>query len=189
MVEPSDIQGEIIKTTQVAHVTFFLVFCALTDTYSIYSESPGHPPTALESDLFREEAIYLFDKEIDRLEEVLERKRKGKPTPRQLHFIFRNGISIPTTLTWGEANNLVKATLARKVEEKQAKRAYFDGFLVGDRISYLFRFTGKTLPGKITKLWEVRGRKYAAIKFDDGSTLPGIKLSDQNIQQAEVSEN
>ena len=122
---------------------------------------------------------------VQHLENVLEKKRKGMPTAKQLHFLFREKISIPLTLTWGEASDHIDERINQIAYEKQAKQQAlldkFNGFAVKERVSHLFRLNNIVKTGTITKLFERGGEKYARVKLDDGGILPVTELS--NLQR------
>src|SRR6266704_628577 len=143
--------GEIMHTEQVAHVTFYITEGVgfydgddLIHEYDIYSESEKlgiHPIDGFEYQQHNsgsyDDALAILRMEIQKLEEILEHKRDGIPTQRQLFFLFRNKIPIPLTLTWGEASDLIDEKLAQIAKDRQVKRLErFNGFTEGDRVSY-----------------------------------------------------
>src|SRR5260221_886995 len=161
-------EGKIVHASQVAHVTFYITKLqkvtvnddaelvdkeqwklfswtekdglreCVGEAHYDYSESaPTQNEYYNEYDSY-EEAAQGLAKEITRLEQILEKKRAGMPTQKQLHFLFRNKMPIPPDLTWGQASDLIDEKLDQIVkdnaEEKQAKRLErFHGFVEGDR--------------------------------------------------------
>src|SRR2546421_10157455 len=91
-----DIRDRIVSTEKVAHVTFYLVKDELDeDRYVIYSVSKNQELNVLrdEHTLYLGEpipyndALVVLRSAIHHLEEVLERKRKGPPTQKQVYFL------------------------------------------------------------------------------------------------------
>lgn len=160
--------ARVIRTVQVAHVIFTVEegMYAEPDTYDLYSESPKEGKQLLGVYLSNERVSQVLDNEIRKLEDILEQKRKGWPTPKQLHFLFREKIPIPLDLTWGQASDLIDERLAQIEYEKAANRLKrFDGLTEGEKVSYLGQ------PGTITKLTQAGGRKYAHLQLDSGTTI------------------
>lgn len=59
---------------------------------------------------------------MKKLEERLERRRKGPPTAQQLMFLFREKIPIPLTLTWGDASDIIDERLKQIAIDKEARQ-------------------------------------------------------------------
>jgi hypothetical protein len=118
-----DLLGRVVHSVQVAHVTFSVTaYEGLDDCYDLYSGSEHGGFQQLGWGLPYTEALLQLQEEIEKLETVLERKRKGLPTANQLHFLFRNQIPIPLDLTWGQASDLIEQRMAQIEVEKEAKR-------------------------------------------------------------------
>ncbi len=166
-------------------MTFYVV--KWEDKHFVYSESEkrglslvGDSFDYQQYDHSHDDALALLRAEIQRLEDILERKRKGMPTPNQLAFFFRNKISIPLTLTWGEASDTIDDWLAKEKKRKlQAQAERFNGFTVGMRVFQLSPVypNGKReiYTGEITKLTtNNKGDNYAYVKWDQDLVYGGI---------------
>ncbi|SRR6266702_4485724 len=173
----SQIKDNVVHTEKVHHVTFYLVTDkVLKDWFAIYSESEKRGLELL-YDLRPgyDDMLRNLQKEIQELEEILESKRKGIPTAKQLHFLFRERIPIPLELTWGEASNLIDERLNQKEYEKQkyfeAKAEKYNGFLEGVRAFMPYgRFVSI---GEVTKLTSNNaGTRYAYVKWDSNQNEP-----------------
>lgn len=126
---PKELEREtkdgIVYKAQVAHVTFYIKKhrWAPRGWYEVYSESEKDGRHDINILVFSYEcALSSLEDEIRTLEEILERKRSDIPTPKQLHFLFRNKIPIPLTLTWGGASDIVDQRLAQIQIEKQTRQ-------------------------------------------------------------------
>jgi hypothetical protein len=184
-----DIQDCIVHTEKVAHVAFYIVRdkeYEPLDLYLVYSESDDRPlslvsdPTDYEMVDQRlhyggvpyEEALTILREAIEALERRLEAKRKGIPTARQLHFLFREKIPIPLELTWGEASDLIEERLHQKEKEKQAhlqaKTEKFNGLIVGMEVVLCKdTYPGRGSIGEITKLTSNNdGDRYAWVRWE-----------------------
>lgn len=111
-------------SVQVAHVTFFIVESPdLEEYFDLYSESRQGKKQKLNTfSCSYDDISALLEEEMDKLSAILDRKRDGLPTPKQLMFLFREKIPIPLDLTWGEASNLIDDRLMQIKKEKQEKR-------------------------------------------------------------------
>lgn len=96
----------------------------------------------------------------------MERGRKAN----QRHFI------------WSQASNLIKERLQQIEDEKQAFLDQFDGFAVEQSVSYR---NNLEKAGKITKLYEVQGKKYADVRRYTRDMLREVELS--MLQKLELS--
>lgn len=177
-----DIQDRIVSTEKVAHVTFYIVK-EREDCYDVYSESEKRGLYRVNGTYeyqqydsgSHEDALAILREEIQRLEETLEHKRKGIPTAKQLHFLFREKIPIPLTLTWGEASDLIDERLNQKELEKQmyfeAKAEKYGGFIVGMGVVLCKDiYPGKGRIGIISKLTQNNdGDKYAWVEWGAAS--------------------
>lgn len=105
----------------------------------------------------------------------------NKPTASQLRFLFREKIPIPLMLTWDEASDLIDERLNQKASKL--------GFIVGDKVSYLFRATGKRETGQIVRFSDRSdGYMFADICLDDGRILYGVYLSNGTLQKITADE-
>jgi hypothetical protein len=185
-----DIRERIVSTEKVAHVTFYIVkiearserkvHCSheyREDCYHVYSESEKTGLRLISQSFeyqqndtgFYDDALVILRGEIQRLEEVLERKRAGFPTQKQVHFLFREKIPIPVDLTWGQASDLIDERLSQKEYEKevkqQARLAMFNGFEVGMEVFQPLK--NYMAYGKITKLTSNNaGIRYAYVRWE-----------------------
>src|SRR5258707_717160 len=109
MEKPVD-GGKVVHVSQVAHVTFYITEHPwLQGQYNLFdwSEKRGMGQSVLYDFNSYEEVSDALTKEQVKLEEILERKRKGMPTQKQVYFLFSNGMPIPPDLTWGQASDLI----------------------------------------------------------------------------------
>jgi hypothetical protein len=124
MVDSDDFQERVVFTGKVDFVTFYLVKdVVLENAYALYTESEQialRPfGNSFASPLPYDQAMQELRKAMQRLEKTLGKKRNGAPTPNQLHFLFRQKIPIPLTLTWSQASKLIKERLQQIADEKQ----------------------------------------------------------------------
>jgi hypothetical protein len=115
-------EGRVVHTEQVAHVTFSITEVIRDSGYDLYAESKNDGLKRLEWGVCYDYAIVRLQQEIDQLEQKLEHKRKGMPTAKQLHFLFRERIPIPPDLTWGQASDLIEERMAQIELEKEARQ-------------------------------------------------------------------
>lgn len=156
------IQERVLYTYQVMHVTFTIeeVGC----WYRVFTETKEDGKHSIFDTENEGIAWYCADWEIALLEMKIEKRRAGYPTPKQLHFLFREKISIPPNLTWGEASDLIDQCLAQKQLKKQQSQVdRFNGFQVGMRVRQK-NYDG--IVGEITKLTAGKGTKFAYIQVD-----------------------
>ena len=218
--------GVVLHSSQVAHVTFYITKLQKVtidddaklvnkEQWKLFSESEKEgirecigeshydysegAPTQNEYDNeydSYEEATQGLEKEITRLEQILEKKRKGLPTPKQLHFLFRHNIPIPPDLTWGQASDTIDECIAQGVQRKRREQSEkFNGFIVGMRV-YQYnnpvRGVWHTNKGEITKLTSNNdGVKYAYVKWDDGEKIyymPASRVDIKTLWKTEASE-
>lgn len=195
----NDVLGNIVHTVQVAHVTF-----SITETpspgdpedwdeiYTVYSETEKDGVKPIQGMLNYSDAVAVVRQEVERLEQILERKRKGMPTQKQVYFLFQKKIPIPLDLTWGEASDLIDEWLVTEKQRKlQAQAEKFKGFTVGMRVyqhSYQnVRGKWRINGGEITKLTSNNhGNNYAYVKWDGGNDVARVSID--TLQKTEASE-
>jgi hypothetical protein len=172
-----DIREQIISSEKVAHVTFYLVKDKddpFEESFFVYSESKNRGLERLTD--YPEPRVSALEEirfHAQRLEDILEKKRKGTPTSKQVYFLFLHKIPISLTLTWGEASDLIDEKLNQLEYEKQEylqkKAEKFKGFTVGQRIACQFLHPLRLSSGTITKLTSNnRGSHYMYVEYDDG---------------------
>ncbi len=163
-----EIKDGIVYKAHAAHVIFSIAIDEyLPGWYKIYSESAKEGKRPLGECPSYDEALVIIEDEIQTLEKNLERKRAGMPTPKQVHFLFRNKIPIPLTLTWGEATDLIEERLAQIEIEKEAKQRILEvPYHTGDKVVHPSFGTGIVLHA---------GYKLAAVQFSDGKKMLDIK--------------
>jgi len=128
----NDVRRRVVSSTKVAHVTFHLVkedpIEGLEDRYLIYSEDKKRGMQQVEGrygdpyPVPYNEALITLQHEIETLESILESKRKGPPTSKQLSFLFHLRIPIPLDLTWGRASELLDEYYAEEALERERAR-------------------------------------------------------------------
>jgi hypothetical protein len=178
--------GIIIHVSQVAHVTFYIteIDWGVDENlepdkrYKLFEESAkrglrewtGEDHLTDIFDTYEEATYYLAQAQAN-LENILEYKRKGKPTQKQVYFLFSNEIPIPIDLTWGQASDLIDEKLDQKAKEREVyfeeKTKKYQGFQVGMRIDCVFYHPSRIESGEITRLTSGnRGQRYAYVKYD-----------------------
>jgi hypothetical protein len=178
----NELKGHIIHTEKVAHVTF-TIRQIVPDIFDLYSESEGKGWHRLEWGVSYDTALTRLQQEIVSLESALENKRSSIPTQKQLHFLFRNKVSIPPDLTWGQASDIINEKIAQieierdamqeQKREKQIKD--FHGLWVGKRLICKLPINCPTreVAGEVFKLTYNNRRepRYVYIRFDDGKSF------------------
>lgn len=182
--------GIIRYTSQVAHVTFYITEddSHVLDRYKLfsYSEDRGLQQTWDEDnstagwldkgfETYEQACEELLKVQI-KLEETIEKRRSGFPTPKQLFFLFTHKIPIPIDLTWGQASDLIDEKLQQNKKDKEARRLErFQGFTEGDKVAFYFtefvplgeeKYERKKVrkEGQITKLYQAGGSKFVVIE-------------------------
>lgn len=174
--EKIEIEGDIIHTSQVEHVTFYLAKDE-HGIYRIYTQSKKHGIKSVGANLEEglpdfysyDIAMEVFTKEQAKLEEILERKRNGVPTRDQVYFLFSHKITIPLDLTWGQASDIIDEWLTKEKQKKvHRQETLFRGLAIGDRVAYHSNLTKKQYTGIITHLRSNnRGGNYAYVQWEN----------------------
>lgn len=92
--------------------------------WHIYSVSEKRGARFVGSATSLARAYALCEQERANLTERIQRKRKGRPTPRQLATLFSLHIPIPLTLTWGQASDMIDAALTERKNERRARAQF-----------------------------------------------------------------
>jgi hypothetical protein len=178
----------IVHTSHVAHVTFYIIKHEDREQWKLFSETEkdgirecrgeahyDYEEAPTQNEYYNEydsyeEAIQGLEKEIARLERVLEKKRNRMPTSKQVYFLFCEKIPISIDLTWGQAHDLIEERIAQMEYERLQKQIErFQGFVEGDRVS--LTWGKKIIKGYIKKLYQAgRAGKFALIEVEDGTT-------------------
>jgi len=173
-----DIKDYIVFSEKVAHITFHLV--RMPEGYFVYSESRDRGIEQIGDDPFigfdpmtYDTAVQILRESIQKLEQILEKKRSSVPTAKQIYYLFCHKIPISIDLTWGEASDLIDEHVNQEKQaqhQKQAER--FNGFTVGQKITCQFSHPTRLESGTITKLTgNNRSGKYMYVKYDNGNTI------------------
>lgn len=176
---PTHDNPNIVYSEQIAHVTFTIE--QIDDWYLVTSETKNEGKQLIIETEDEWGAWHALTDEKEQLEKKIEHLRKGKPTPRQLYFLFDQKIPIPLTLTWGEASDIIDDRLKQIKQERTKRHAnLFKDFTVGMRITQSFTFSGKkhTNKGEITKLTSNNeGIGYAHVMFDGSARTSKVAIS------------
>ncbi len=190
----NDVKDRIVQIERAAYVNFYVAKHELREGfYLAYMETKDQGlqlldnysgrPVSDEFDAYhssQEQALKTIERASQRLLEILNKKRNGLPTAKQVYFLFTHRIPIPLDLTWGQASDLIDECLNQIAYEREAaKQAQFEkyyGFQVGDRVSWLFTAVNIVENGTISRLREMGERKLATIKLDSGGILSGVDV-------------
>lgn len=110
-----------IYTKQVGFITVSIEEVEPDRAYEIYTVTEKQGKQFVHSAYSRQEAQWIAEDEEQRIADRLARKRKGKPTMRQLATLFNMKIPISINLTFGEASDLIDERMELQREKKRAK--------------------------------------------------------------------
>jgi capsule polysaccharide export protein KpsE/RkpR len=110
-----------IYTKRIGFITLSIEEVEPGEAYEIYTVTEKQGKQFVNSTCSLTEAYLIAEEEEQDIEKRIARKRKGKPTMRQLATLFDMKIPIPLNLTFGQASDLIDERIERNREKKRAK--------------------------------------------------------------------